>query len=173
MQPRTLTELRRLVAHTVRSQRLRRGMSTRELGRLAGISRAQICQYERGANVPSLPVAALLADALGSTAIVDLAREAWTRQCRRCGQPFARTAGRPGLYCSASCSRLYLLAHPRERLHRMTEQLQEDVRAYRAAISGMCAACPDGEDGLCRAADCALRPVSPLPLLQIVEKKVR
>lgn len=163
---RTLTELKRATAHTIRSQRLRHGMGTRTLGEAAGVSRAQICEYERGNNVPSLPVALKLADALGSNAIVDISREANTRPCKRCGEPITRIAGRPGMYCSSGCERLYRLAHPRERVYRVAEQLAEDVRAYRAAINAMCAACPDGANGACRVADCPLRPVSPIPLVR-------
>jgi DNA-binding XRE family transcriptional regulator len=162
---RTLPELKRATAHTIRSQRMRAGMGTRTLAEAAGVSRAQVCEYERGNNVPSLPVALRLADALGSNAIVDISREALTRPCKRCGDPVTRMAGRPGLYCSEGCERLHRLAHPRELVYRVNDQLTADVRAYRAAIGAMCAACPDGASGVCRMADCPLRPVSPIPLV--------
>ena len=55
------------VGETVKTLRLRKGLTQKELGARVGVSEAMICQIERGSRVLSLPVAKDMTAVLGCT----------------------------------------------------------------------------------------------------------
>ena len=59
------------VAATVRSQRLRAGLTQRALARAAGTSQATISAYERGSKLPSVTTLTRLLEATGSRLAVE------------------------------------------------------------------------------------------------------
>lgn len=154
--------LAREFAELLRRTRKRRGASTRSLAAAVGLSRTQICDYERGCNLPQLERAIRLADALEEPRLLEIVRRSLSRPCKICGAEIVTSAGRPAIYCGEPCRRL---AQPMKRnvVERRLALYRDEVVAIRAAIGAFCNACPDGSDGVCRVAECELRSVSPLP----------
>jgi len=148
-------------AAELRAVRLKRGVGTRVVADAAGVSRTQVMHYEQGRNVPQVDTAVRLADALDAPKLIEIAKAARVRACRRCNQPVAVGAGRPPDYCSQVCRKA---AKPERRAvgKRAMRLMTDERRVMRAAIAAMCAACPDGTDGYCRVKECPLRAVSPL-----------
>lgn len=55
------------IGKMVRSQRLQKHLSQKELAQIVGVNDTMICQIEKGLKIPSLPVAFGIAKALGCT----------------------------------------------------------------------------------------------------------
>lgn len=53
------------VSENIRRFREEKGISQAELARQVGVTQAMICQIERGTKIPSLPLGAEIAQALG------------------------------------------------------------------------------------------------------------
>lgn len=62
------------IGKAVRSERLKKHFSQKELAQIVGVNDTMICQIEKGLKIPSLPVAFGIAKALGCT-IDELCRE--------------------------------------------------------------------------------------------------
>lgn len=163
-------ELAAVFGAELHAARVERQIGSRVLSEAAKVSRTQLLHYEQGRNLPSLPVAIRLAEALKLPRLVDLARQGRTSVCRRCRREMLSEGGRPRVYCSTACESAYRkatdVARPIEAAKRRSETLSRELRLTRACIEAMCRDCPDGEHGVCRLSDCPLRPVSPLPLIQ-------
>ena len=62
------------IGKTVRSQRLKKQLSQKELAQIVGVNDTMICQIEKGLKIPSLPTAFEIAKALECT-LDELCRE--------------------------------------------------------------------------------------------------
>ena len=81
-----------------------RGVSNRRLRLAARIgSTSNVSEWRNGHNMPGIDAAQRMADALAWPRLAEIAREARTRPCSRCGQAMVVDAGRPRRYCSAAC----------------------------------------------------------------------
>jgi DNA-binding XRE family transcriptional regulator len=148
------------------------------LAKAAGVARSAVVQWRHGRNLPTLKTARRLAEALSDDSLLAIVREARTGHCRRCGKPFLTEGAGPKKYCSERCLRIaQMLYVPADELKTdVPVDVKKRVRAllvdvdtslgeleeHMAAVALMCNACEPG--GLCRTADCPLRPVSPLQL---------
>ena len=164
-----------IYAAALQKARKTRGTSSRAISQAAGVSRTLVLAYLRGDNIPSVPVAERIAEALKTPELLRLAQEARIRSCKRCRREIAVLTGRPPDYCSTACRQLGVKT-TRAPESRKLRILTDELRSYRNRIAEMCAACPDGSLGYCAGVDCPLRPVSPLPLgkpAQIVTRAAR
>lgn len=148
-------------AAELRAVRVKRKVGSRTLAEAASVSRTQILHYEQGRNIPQVDTAVRLADALDAPKLIEIAKAARTRACRRCNLPVQVGAGRPPDYCSQVCRKS---VKPERRAvgKRAMRLLTDERRTMRTAIAAMCGSCPDGSDGYCRVKACPLRIVSPL-----------
>lgn len=55
------------IGKMVRSKRMKKNLSQKELARIVGVNDSMICQIERGLKIPSLPIAFNIAKTLGCT----------------------------------------------------------------------------------------------------------
>lgn len=156
-----------------------------ELHRVSGLGRTAIDNYRAGYVLPRLDAARKLADALGDERLFSIVQHARTRECglRSCRRRFVHDGGGPKVYCSPECRAVaekLRIASVRSRraaegddtgkqlraakdlYHEAERMLTAQVDELRAAVDRMCRQCEP--DGICKAYDCPLRTVSPLPL---------
>lgn len=55
------------IGQNIRNRRLEAGWNQSELGAKVGVSQEMICYFERGYKIPTLPLGAAIANALGCT----------------------------------------------------------------------------------------------------------
>lgn len=172
----------------------RRGVGQNVVREAAGVSRASVVEFRHGRNLPTVPVARRLSEALGDPLLLTIVVTARTRHCSVCSKPFIQDTGRPRLYCSCPCRTvgaargtptgstdgLNLLKQELLRVGPIRKQtvgkaitLIEDARAPEiAALQALAVSqgavhemCRTCEpEGYCRNVECPLREVSPLPL---------
>ena len=131
----------------------RRELPGYRLARAAGVSRNAIYSYRRGTWLPSIEIAARIAAALHAPELSRLAAEAHRAFCAACGRPFDRITV-DARFCSRRC-------YDDHRTKGVG--LRREPSPRQRAINEMCTACEP--DGICHAADCPLRPYSPMPLV--------
>lgn len=153
---------------------LRKAMTARKVGSrwLAaqlGLGRTTICHYLEGDVLPRIAQAEVLASALARPKLLTLVREARTSACEICGKSFLNDGGGPKRFCSPSCRAVQAkrragvpVAHRADRAEQERDVALLQVGEYMLAVEAMCRSCEPG--GVCQVDDCALRPVSPLPL---------
>ncbi len=168
---------------------LLRAMTTRsvprnELWRSTGIGRTALDNYRTGSSLPRTETAAVLASVLDWPKLIEIARAARTKACRRCSRAFTMESGNLGAkrYCSTACREAQAqdtIAATRTRQAGQTDDnrrryqalarlrsgiriAEEQTAALRDAIDRMCGDCEPV--GLCRTPECQLRPFSPLPI---------
>lgn len=149
---------------------LSRAMRTRKIGRrrLAELLHMQsasiVAHWRSGGGIPRVENAARVAEALDWPALLEIAQSVRELPCDQCGRMFVNEGGGPKRYCSEICrerkARARLLTGTPEKRADRAERALGD---HRAAVEAMCRACEP--EGLCRRETCALRPVSPLPLV--------
>jgi hypothetical protein len=118
--------------------------------------------WRTGRMLPRHGTAVRLAEALSWPRLRILAEEARRKTCVVDGREFIDDSGSDNRrYCSTSCHEVA----DKGRKGRPTREVAAGAerRAARlvAAIEAMCRSCEP--EGMCRTADCPLRPVSPLP----------
>lgn len=154
-------------------QEMRKAMKQRRIGQrrliqYVGTTRNVLRQYLMGYNLPRLDRAIKIAEALDAPILAEIARQGRTTICETCGKGFVNEGTRRR-YCSELCQKVAgkrnAGADSRIRAdvaeHRLADSLKE-LERFKDAVAGMCADCEP--EGFCRNADCALRPISPLPL---------
>lgn len=147
----------------------RRAMTGVTLGSMTGISAPDISEARHGGSLPSLPRAGLLADALDWPGLVELMVELRTSACTVCGATFVDgTNALRQLYCTPACG--ITIQNRKRRDSRGDAGILERNRlaTLQQAVAAYCRGCEPA--GLCRDAECPLRPVSPLPL---ADRRVR
>ena len=170
---------------------LRKALRTRdvpikELCRAVGIGHTAVDCYLTGAVLPQTHRARAMAQVLSWPRLATIIEQARTHVCARptCDRTFINDGGAPKRYCSPACREaaeseraashaLYRAqgqdgrqrADAIARLRSATRIADERRAVVEAAVAAFCAGCEP--EGLCRDADCALRGVSPLPLLTL------
>lgn len=147
---------------------LDRAMRTRSVGKrplaaAIGASETSVMYWRTGRILPRLATAEKLAEALAWTRLAGLARELRAKSCQTCGTRFVDDSGSDNRrYCGLSCrsvKRKSVVGVDRRQRAAIAERR---LLAHQRAVGEYCLGCEP--DGRCRTADCALRPVSPLPL---------
>lgn len=138
----------------------KRGLAARLTGN--GSSRSSIQLWVKGESLPTVETARRLDAVLGTVHLEGIVARSRIVKCEnRCGATVivrgnqARTR-----YCSQACARQ--AAKVRSALLPKRDTLARRLELHRRAVAAFCAACQP--DGICRAPECELRSVSPLPL---------
>lgn len=143
-----------------------RGITPRKRGQLAreaGIGYSGLWNILRGHSAPSASTTTALAEALDWPRLQTISDSIRTKQCEICPKSFMdHTSTLKQRYCSKACrgtantrARRASRGDERRILARRLEKHTEAVQAH-------CRWCEPA--GICQDSECALRPVSPLPL---------
>lgn len=163
-----------VVTATTFAHDLRRALRTRnqtrpDLVRLTGACSTLVKKWLEGASYPDHPTVVVLADHLDWPQLVERSIADRTGTCEACSGPaFTIRGSAPPRFCGTRCRRRAsdrrkygrVLTQDRKVLRYRLEEHVEAVRAY-------CRACEP--EGLCRDDGCALRSVSPLPFVALVQ----
>lgn len=174
---------RHLPGHPLREaafkfRRLLRGAMERadvtrdQLAERSGVSSVgAIKAWMVGDSLPTFAHASALAAALDEPALADLVRTARTRPCAVCGiGVLTEKAGAPRLYCSDLHQEVATkkwgkdTAHKAAHFQRIADAAMVRIDLHVKSVADFCRSCEP--EGSCRDRKCALRPVSPLPLLR-------
>lgn len=185
---------RRRIAAARFGAELRRAMKARQvgsktLGRQADCAPSAIAMWLAGNNLPRLETAIRIAESLQWPKLIPLARAGRTDNCQRCGAAFLNQGGSPKRFCSEDCREVdaalrepppgrVLAEAVRDELARVHGRSDTAIRRRplaaaladynrsdskrQASVAAFCGGCEPA--GVCRAPECELRPVSPLPL---------
>lgn len=127
-----------------------------------GVTQHQVNRWCHGQSIPLVKMATRIADALDAPMIVELVKQHRTYRCRTCKQPgITEGTGIRRRYCSDTCRRI---AKKLGKSGPPISAVGSRLRLYGEAVAEFCGEC--NPSGLCRDAECALRPVSPLPLAE-------
>lgn len=156
-------ELERVMRH--------RDVGTRPVAEALGASRTTIMYWRTGRVLPRLATAARLAQVLDAPRLLELAGELRRKRCPVDDVEFVDDTGSDNrIYCSTSCLRVGQKAKAGRPVRETAVRAERALARHRAAVAAMCAGCEP--EGACRDAECALRPVSPLPLLELRREPV-
>jgi len=140
-----------------------RGVGTRTVAEPMGSSRTSVMYWRTGRMLPRIETARRLAEVLDWPRLGVLAINLRRKACLVCSIEFVDDSGSDNrVYCLPSCQRV------RAKLVAGTDRRQRAAIAERAlsrhqrATAAYCRGCEPS--GRCVTTDCALRPVSPLPL---------
>ena len=138
-------------------------VSVRGLAASTGVTRTALTFYRDGVNLPSAEVAARLADFLHHPSLVAIAAEGRSGTCETCARPFVSGAGAGNRrYCSEDCRSIRAKRRSGVPVRQRAIAAERRSARYVAAVAAYCRACEP--EGVCRASDCPLRVVSPLPV---------
>jgi transcriptional regulator with XRE-family HTH domain len=150
----------------------RQDVTIKALAARTGVNSQTISNLKRGINAPRLRTATILAEALhdeGLTLIVAADRR---RECPVCGATFVtdHTDAQRRKFCSHKCqqvgwNRQANAGRDRKRA-RYEKKTTMRLREHQQAIEAFCRSC-EPVDFICRDSECALRGVSPLPLITL------
>jgi transcriptional regulator with XRE-family HTH domain len=147
-------------------------ISIKALAKMTGINAQTISNLRRGINSPRPQTAALLADALHWDTLAQMTERARRRECPVCGRNYVtqHTDARRMRFCSRQCQQVDWRRNSpngdvrkRAKYEKKTTML---LREYQAAVDAFCRSC-ESVDLICRDSGCDLRPLSPLPLIQL------
>jgi hypothetical protein len=161
-----------------------RNITFNELGRTVNHGHTAIGYYRKGSILPRTETAIAISQALDWPRLATMIVAFRSGTCARsgCGRSFRNDGGGPKKYCSSVCLKIAANVRIAERRRRQAGQAKSPERLRSAAdrrmkgvistlqgelavmheyVAKMCRACEP--DGLCRALDCPLRPISPLP----------
>lgn len=148
----------------------RHGIGQVPLAQQTGCAASAVAAWRNGHNLPRLETAMRLAAALGEDRLVTVVRDARSAPCETCGKLFLNEGGTPKRYCSVSCNKVAQAMRSGVSTRERAIVAERRTRRYVAAVDAFCRGCEP--EGLCRDVDCALRPVSPLPLARSEEPRV-
>ena len=161
----------RTLAAELRAALAVRRRSGKWLGDAVGMSHSTVYDILRHSRVPTVPTAQLLADALDWPKLVTIAVERRTKRCEVCGGSFV-DAGRNCIArcCSPECQNTRYARKRRgvevTSLRGRAEVAENRLERMQHLVAAFCGECTQG-DAACRTPDCILRPVSPIPLIQL------
>jgi DNA-binding XRE family transcriptional regulator len=148
---------------------LKRAMKTRDVGtrtvaEAVGGSRTSVMYWRTGRMLPRLETARKLAAALDWPRIETLALELRRKLCQVDQVAFVDDSGSDNrVFCSASCQRVAEKLRMGSTVDKRAAVAERRLSAQQQAVAAYCDGCEPS--GRCVTADCALRPVSPLPLV--------
>lgn len=147
-------------------------LTIKALAARTGIHAQTISNLRRGINSPRPQTASTLADALHCDALAHLTEQARRRTCPVCAKNYVtqHTDARRMRFCSRQCQQVEWRRHSPKGDHRQRASYEKKttmlLREYQAAVESFCRAC-EPTDFICRDAGCALRPISPLPVIPL------
>lgn len=150
----------RLLAQAMRRRRL----LAADVAQAVGAATQSVSAWLRGTKLPQMDYSVALAEVLADERLVTHALRMRTRSCGVCGAEFVDLGKQPKKkYCKPGCAKT---AHARK-VHGRTENRYKLDRSaltlHRESVARYCADCEP--QGICRTAECPLRAVSPLPLV--------
>ena len=148
----------------------RHGIGQVPLAQQTGCAPSAVAAWRNGHNLPRLETALRLSTALGDERLASIVRDARTGACEVCSRPFLNEGGKPQRYCSPDCLKVAGAMRSGSRTRERAIVAERRTRRYTAAVDAYCAGCEP--EGLCRDVECALRPVSPLPLAKEEQPRV-
>lgn len=155
--------------HELRRALRARNQTRPDLVRATGACTTLVKKWIAGESYPDHPTVVLMADHLDWPQLVERSIADRTGTCEACDGPAFTTRGAsPPRFCGTRCRRRALdrrrngrvLTQDRKVLRYRLEEHQDAVRAY-------CFGCQP--EAICRDAECALRPVSPLPFVALTQ----
>lgn len=144
--------------------RKRKGVGKLAIAAQTGISRNSLTDYERGRILPRFSNACRIADAVGDDELIRVARECRTLPCAVCKRDFINDGQGNTRYCSPACHKVQSKMRDGKPRRTFVVGLERKLQIHRDAAAAMCAQCEP--EGACRTADCPLRLISPLPLVE-------
>lgn len=150
------------IAAEIRNAMTARNLSTTQLAEKAGLSRSTVDRALQGRRSSHLTYVAL-AEALSWDSIGNYSRRLHTFICATCGTEAVDLGiGRKERrYCQTRCNWVAIKRRRRTETAAGRVFVARRLSEHQAAVAAFCQSCEP--DGLCRQADCPLRPVSPLP----------
>lgn len=139
-----------------------RGVGKNSLARQLGLGNSIIWNWAAGNNLPRLETALRLSEALAEPRLAAIVREARTIACETCGTAVVNEGGSPIRFCSESCKVVRNAMRSGTPTRERAVVAERRLRLHQASVAEFCRGCQP--EGLCRDAECALRPVSPLRL---------
>jgi len=152
----------RRFALTLRRVMHRDGVSGRRLADDAGLGRGRVGMWLMGRNLPTLEVAARLADALEEPELLACVVRSRTVVCVVCGRSVVNRGTGPRRYCGAACAARTNRDRQGKPARERAAMAERSLAVATFAIEAFCRGCEP--EGLCRDTTCSLRPVSPLPV---------
>lgn len=154
------------------ARELQKAMTTRDVGRVRlamamGLkSHSIIAAWRSGVTLPRTDSARALAEVLEWPRLLQIVLVARTQKCARpsCDKTFVNDGGGPKAYCSPRCRGIMETSEGVSSGRRERDTLFREREELRAAVRTFCMSCEPG--GACQDPDCALRHVSPLPLIE-------
>lgn len=139
-----------------------RGLRITDVMARTGLSEATIVRHRRGIDIPRLATAATYAEALDWPSLLAIVSEARQGACELCGAPFVDAGkARRRRFCGMRCQRTVSNRQWRRSEREVPSRIMRTrLDVFHAAVAAHCRGCEP--EGLCRDAECALRPVSPL-----------
>jgi DNA-binding XRE family transcriptional regulator len=150
---------------------LERAMQSKDVGarpiaEALGASRTSVMYWRTGRILPRLETAHRLAAALDAPVLVKLAIELRTKVCPIDDVRFVDDTGSDNrTYCSSSCQSVSQKQRAGRPIRETAVRFERALRRHRDAVAAFCNGCEP--EGRCTTADCTLRPVSPLPLVDV------
>ena len=145
-----------------RAMRARR-VGRRPVARAIGASETSVMYWRTGRILPRIVTAERLAEALEWPRLAKLASELRRKACLVCGTEFVDDSGSDNrLYCNLSCRSARGKATVGVDRRQRAALAERRLTASQRAVAAYCAGCEPS--GRCTTPECALRPVSPLPL---------
>lgn len=140
-----------------------RGVGRRPVAAAIGASDTSIMYWRTGRILPRIVTAQKLAEALDWARLASLAIELRKKRCIVDDVEFVDDSGSDNrLYCSISCQKVKGKRDVGVDRRTRAAIAERKLKAHQDAVAAFCAGCEPA--GHCYAADCELRPVSPLPL---------
>jgi hypothetical protein len=149
---------------------LERAMKTRGVGRrpvavAVHASDTSVMYWRTGRILPRIVTAEKLAEALEWPRLATLAAELRRKACLVCGAEFVDDSGSDNRrYCGLSCRSVRGKATVGVDRRQRAAMAERRLTAHQRAVAAYCAGCEPS--GRCITPECALRPVSPLPLFE-------
>lgn len=149
---------------------LDRAMKTRGVGRRnvahgIGSSDTSVMYWRTGRILPRIVTAQKLADALEWPRLASLAIELRRKRCIVDDVEFVDDSGSDNrVYCSLSCQKVKGKRDVGTDRRTRAAIAERRLIVHQRAVAAFCGSCEPG--GQCFAAECELRPVSPLPLYE-------
>lgn len=155
---------RKLGAHLSKTLAVRK-ISKRGLSETLSTSRSLLILWCKGDVLPSIDQARELAEALSDPKILEIVQAGRMLTCPVCQRQFEWIGGGRATYCSDRCRKYG--ANDLSRRRSNIAMVENELALFRDRVAAFCGDCE--LDGICKTAECELRPVSPLPLRAAVD----
>jgi transcriptional regulator with XRE-family HTH domain len=142
----------------------RRGVGRRRLAETLGMRSASLIAHWRAGNgIPRVVQAARLAEALDAPVLLKISESIRMGNCDLCGKGFVNDGGGPKRFCSERCREVKAKVRSGQPSRLRADLAERRLAEHKNAVEAMCRACEP--DGHCHDEKCALRLVSPLPIV--------